>query len=49
MKIGQTECPETLAFKLQTPGNNPEESIKQLKQGEGFKSRIILASLQNIS
>jgi hypothetical protein len=24
----QTECSETLAFKLQTPGNHPEESIQ---------------------
>jgi hypothetical protein len=29
MTIGQTECSETLAFKLQTPGNNPEESIRR--------------------
>jgi hypothetical protein len=28
MKIEQTECSETLAFKLQTPGNHPEESIR---------------------
>jgi hypothetical protein len=24
----QTKCFETLAFKLQTPGNNPEESTR---------------------
>jgi hypothetical protein len=28
MKMEQTECSETLAFKLQTPGNHPEESIQ---------------------
>jgi hypothetical protein len=28
MKMEQTECSETLTFKLQTPGNNPEESIR---------------------
>jgi hypothetical protein len=28
MKIEQTECSETLAFKLQTPRNSPEESIR---------------------
>jgi hypothetical protein len=28
MKMEQTECSETLAFKLQTSGNNPEESIR---------------------
>jgi hypothetical protein len=26
----QTECSETLAFKLQTPVNQPEESIRQI-------------------
>ena len=29
MKLEQTECYETLAYKLQTPGNYPEESIQQ--------------------
>jgi hypothetical protein len=29
MKMEQTECSETLAFKFQTPGNHPEESIQQ--------------------
>jgi hypothetical protein len=28
-RMGQTWCSETLAFKLQTPGNHPEESIRQ--------------------
>ena len=28
MKMEQTECSETLAHKLQTPGNYPEESIQ---------------------
>jgi len=27
----QTECSETSAYKIQTPGNYPEESIQQLK------------------
>jgi hypothetical protein len=31
MKMEQTECSETLAFKLQTPGNHPEEIIRQLE------------------
>jgi hypothetical protein len=31
MKMEQTECSEMLAFKLQTPGNNPEESIRQVE------------------
>jgi len=25
-----TECSETLAYKIQTPGNYPEESIQQI-------------------
>jgi len=25
----QTECSETSAYKIQTPGNYPEENIKQ--------------------
>jgi hypothetical protein len=29
IKMEQTECSKTLAFKPQTPGNNPEESIRQ--------------------
>jgi hypothetical protein len=30
MKMEQTECSETLAFKLQMPGNNPEESKRHV-------------------
>jgi hypothetical protein len=29
MKMEQTECSETSEYKIQTPGNYPEESIKQ--------------------
>jgi hypothetical protein len=35
----QTECSETSAHKIQTPGNNPEESIQHLEPGESLKSR----------
>jgi len=28
----QTECSETLAYKIQTPGNYPEESIQHYLQ-----------------
>jgi len=27
MKMEQTECSETSAYKIQTPGNYPEENI----------------------
>jgi hypothetical protein len=30
MKMEQTECSETSAYKIQTPRNYPEESIKYL-------------------
>jgi hypothetical protein len=29
MNMEQTECSETLAFKLQTPVNHPDESLQQ--------------------
>jgi hypothetical protein len=37
MKMGQ--CFETSAFKLQTPGNYPEESIQHLEHGESLETR----------
>jgi len=37
MKMEQTVCSETSAYKLQTPGNYPVENIKHSKQGESFK------------
>jgi hypothetical protein len=39
MKMEQTECSETLAYKIQTPGNYPGESIQQSEHGESLKSR----------
>jgi hypothetical protein len=38
MKMEQTECSETLAYKIQMPGNYPEES----KQGIILSGRNIL-------
>jgi hypothetical protein len=35
------ECSETVAFKLQTPVNNPEESTQHSEQGKSLKSRIV--------
>jgi hypothetical protein len=40
MKMEQTECSETSAYKIQTAGNYPEESIQHTEQGESLKSRI---------
>ena len=39
MKMEQTECSETSAYKIQTPGNFPEENIKHAEHGESLKSR----------
>jgi hypothetical protein len=33
------------AYKIQTPGNYPEENIRHSEHGESFKSRSILVSL----
>ena len=33
-----TECSETLAYKIQTPGNYPEESTQHSEHGESLKS-----------
>jgi hypothetical protein len=44
----QTECSETSAYKIQTPGNYPEENIQHTEHGESLKSRIchILPSIE---
>jgi hypothetical protein len=42
MKMEQTACSETLAFKIQAPENRSEESIRHSEHGESLKSRKIL-------
>ena len=37
----QTECFETSAYKLHTPGNYPEENIQHSEQGESLKSSVL--------
>jgi hypothetical protein len=37
-----TECSETSAYKIQTPGNYPEESIQHSEHGESLKSRAVI-------
>jgi len=39
MKMEQTECFKTSAYKIQMPGNYPEESIQHSEHGESLKSR----------
>jgi len=40
MKMEQTECSEMSAYKIQTPGNYPEENIQHTEHGKSFKSSI---------
>jgi hypothetical protein len=40
MKIEQTGCSEMLAYKIQTLGKYPEESLQLSEHGESLKSRI---------
>jgi hypothetical protein len=40
MKMEETGCSETSAYKTQTPGNYPEESTQHSEQGESLKSVI---------
>ena len=40
MKMEQTGCSETSAYKIQTPGNYPEENIQHTEHGKSLKSRI---------
>ena len=35
-----TECSDTSAYKIQTPGNYPEESVQHSEHGESLKSRV---------
>jgi hypothetical protein len=42
MTMGRTERSETLPFKLQVPGNNPEESVRRSEHGERSKSHNYL-------
>jgi len=44
MKMGQTQCSETLAYKIQMPGSYPLESTQHSEQGESLKSRKHLKS-----
>ena len=41
MKMEQTKCSETSAYKIQTQGNFPEENIQHTEHGESLKSRSL--------
>jgi hypothetical protein len=42
MKMKQIECSETSAYKIETPGNHPEENIQNAKFAFWLKSYINL-------
>jgi len=44
----RTECSETSAYKIHTPGNYPEENIQHTEHGESLKSRNYLAPLKSL-
>jgi len=44
MKMEQTECAETSAYKIQMPGNYPKESTQHSEHGESLKSLYIHAN-----
>jgi len=47
MKMEQTGCSETSAYKIQTPGNYPEESIQQKIFGFlGIQSENVVVTLE---
>jgi hypothetical protein len=46
MKMEQTECSETLAYKILMSGNYPEESIQHSEYGESLKSKQMLHTWQ---
>jgi hypothetical protein len=41
MKMELTGCFETSAYKIQTPGNYPEENIQHTEHGESLKSGTV--------
>jgi len=47
MKMEQTGCPKTSAYKIQTPGNYPKENIQHTEHAESLKSRIFYSSPQH--
>jgi hypothetical protein len=48
MKMDQTECSETLAFKLQTPLNHPEESIQKYSDFHCPESKFVSAECDTV-
>ena len=49
MKMEQTACSETSAYKFQTPGNYPEESIQQERNISSIYVRFPHQNIARIS
>jgi hypothetical protein len=49
MKMEQIECSETSAYKIQTPGNYPEENTQHTEHGGSLKSRTASVLLKKTS
>jgi hypothetical protein len=47
VKMEPTECSETSAFNIHTPGKYPEENLPYLQHGESLKTMILLVSSLN--
>jgi hypothetical protein len=45
MKMEQTVCSETSAYKIQMLGNCPEENLQHSEHGKSLKSRMMLIGL----
>ena len=41
-----TECSETSAHKIQTPGNYPAETIQHSEHDESLKSRMMVVTIR---
>jgi hypothetical protein len=43
MKTEETQCSETLAYKIETSANHPKERIRHSEHGESLKARNAIA------
>ena len=48
MKMEQTECSETSVYKIQTTGNDPEESLQQDSRKSGKERPLASVALITI-
>jgi hypothetical protein len=48
MKMEQIECSETSAYKIQTPGNHPEENIQHTDITDWHKEGNVLSNIEKV-